>query len=223
MHPLMFSHKFSHSFSNNKQSFLLPLSFALYSLFISGCSLIKDDVSLSPSEQTTQQRTKQLEQLTQWKITGKIAFIEEDNRNSASLSWLVDEEKNTQQLNLTTYLGINVLQLNSQKNLHTIKADGKTYQGEDLQELVRSITNLTIPTEAMMHWLKGIAFKESDNINYHPTSNLPLTLSSYYNNEVWQISYANYQLINGYNLATKFTIKKEGLLIKIAINDWTLW
>jgi len=171
---------------------------------------------------TAQQRIAKLEQLNQWKIKGKIAFFEKDARNSFTLNWQVDEIKESQQLKLTHYLGINVLQLDSMANNHKIQVDGKTYRGKNLERLIYSITGLTLPTQALTFWLKGMPFQENDSINYQQTTQLPQTLSSYYNNELWQVSYDNYQQIDDYNLATKFSIKNDDLLIKIVINDWSI-
>ena len=198
------------------------LIFALFTLVLSGCTTIPNKESQVLIKQPPQQRINQLQQLQQWKIKGKIAFIEKKSRNSATLSWQVDENLNTQLLNLTSYLGINVLQLDSSDNNHKIQVDGKTYRGRDLETLIHSITGLTLPTEALTFWLKGIPYQENDKINYQETTRLPLNLSSYYNNELWQVSYANYQQINGYSLATKFSIRKDDLLIKIAVNDWII-
>ena len=207
-----------------KTTLALPYLFilALSTLTISGCVTLPNKEPQPLIQQTSQQRITTLEQLSQWKITGKIAFLEKDSRNSATLNWQVDEENETQQLNLTTYLGINVLQLESNANNHNIQVDGKTYHGKNLETLVHSITGLTLPTQALTFWLKGIAYQESDNISYQKTTQLPQTLTSYYNNELWQVSYAKYQQIDGYSLATKFSIKKDDLVIKIAIHKWSI-
>ena len=198
------------------------LIFALFTLVLSGCSTIPNKESQVLIKQTPQQRITQLQQLQQWKIKGKIAFIETNSRNSATLSWQVDENQNTQQLNLTNYLGLNVLQLDSSANNHKIQVDGKTYHGNNLAVLIYSITGLTLPTEALTFWLKGISYQEDDRISYQKTTQLPQNLSSYYNNELWHVSYANYQQIDDYNLATKISIKKNDLLIKIVINNWNI-
>ncbi|WP_252730724.1 lipoprotein insertase outer membrane protein LolB [Colwellia sp. E2M01] len=196
--------------------------FVLIAFFISGCSHTPDKKTPVTIEQTPQQRAMQLAQLQQWQVTGKIAFIEKTARNSASLFWQVNEQKQYQQLNLTTYLGINILQLESDANNHEIQVDGKTYQGTNLEALIYSITGLTLPTKALTYWLKGITYQNTDNIIYDEITLLPESLSSEYNNEVWQVSYANYQSIKGYSLATTFSIKKDDLLIKIIINDWSI-
>lgn len=207
-----------------KTTFYSPylIAFALFTLVLSGCSTLPNKEKHELIKQTPAQRIIKLKQLKQWRIAGKIAFIETNSRNSSTLNWQVDESKATQQLNLTTYLGINVLQLESNANNHTIQVDGKTHHSNNLEALIYSITGLTLPTQALTFWLKGIPYKPSDSIHYQAVTLLPKTLSSYYNNELWQISYANYQQVDGYNLATKFSIKKDDLLIKIVINDWSI-
>ncbi|PKI16938.1 lipoprotein insertase outer membrane protein LolB [Colwellia sp. 12G3] len=194
----------------------------LFTLVLSGCSTLPKQGSQPLIQQTPKKRIATLQQLHQWKITGKIAFIDTKSRNSATLSWQIDENQGTQQLNLTSYLGINVLQLDSTNNDHIIQVDGKTYHGQNLEALVQSITGLTLPTQALTFWLKGIPYQESDTISYQKITQLPQTLSSHYNNELWQVTYANYQQIEGYSLATKFSIKKDDLLIKIAVNEWSI-
>ena len=139
---------------------------ALFTLVLSGCSTLPNKVSQPLIQQTPQQRIAKLRQLQQWQITGKIAFIETNSRNSATLSWQIDENQGTQQLNLTSYLGINVLQLDSSDSDHKIQVDGKTYHGKDLEALVYSITGLTLPTQALTFWLKGIPYQENDSISF---------------------------------------------------------
>ena len=195
---------------------------ALFSLVLSACSTHLNKESSPLIEQTAQQRIAQLEQLQQWQITGKIAFINKDSRNSLTLFWQIDEKQGIQRLNLTSFLGINVLQLDSNANNHKIQVDGKTYHGNNLVALIHSITGFTLPTQALSFWLKGIPYRENDSISYHKKTQLPQTLSSHYNNELWQVNYANYQNFDGYNLATKFSIRKDDLLIKIAVNDWQI-
>lgn len=195
---------------------------ALLILMLSGCSSTPNDDFKPVSNQTPSQRAASLQQLAQWKITGKIAFIESNDRNSASLNWQVDEHNNSQRLSLTSYLGINVLQLNSKGNNHTLKVEGETYYGNDLAALTHSLTGLTLPTQALNFWLKGVAYQESDVISYDQATQLPQTLSSHYNNELWQVSYGRYQQVADYRLATKISIRKDDLLIKIAINEWSI-
>lgn len=210
---------------------MLKTYFRLF--FLAGISLstlmacVSNKITVKPlSTQTTQQRTSQLQQLKQWKIHGKIAFIQktpykQDKRESASLLWQVDEENNNQTLNLNSYLGINVLSLSSTQGQHVIKVDSEEYRSDNLPQLIYSLTGLTLPTQALTFWLKGLPYQSSDKIIYDSETKFPLSMTSTYHNSAWQITYDKYKIFAQLPMATKFTIEKDGLLIKISITNWS--
>ena len=204
----------------------LRLLFILLSVFvvITGCSTTAPNTTPQTNDPIDiKKRTTLLTELVDWKINGKIAFITPTERNSASLYWL--KSKNNQQLNLTTYLGINVLQLNSINDDHTIELDGNEYTGTDLDYLIYSLTDLTLPTEALTFWIKALPYLPSDTLTLG-ANNLPNTLTSIYNNRTWTISYSAYNKIkttNAYvNLPHKIKVKSNDLTINIAIKKWTI-
>ncbi len=207
--------------------------FLITSLVLSGCSLKpKSSSEENTLTLTPKQRTAQLLQSKKWQLRGKIAFIQKikskngnkikDKRESASMTWQVNDKNQTQELNLTSFLGINVLHLESNQNQHLIKVDGKEYQGTNLPQLIYSLTGLILPTKALSFWLKGLPYKETDVLETDKNTQLPMSISSYYNNALWQINHSNYRTFNGIKMATKFTIKKDNLLIKIAVTKWAL-
>lgn len=194
-------------------------------LLLSGC-VSRQPVEQSQYPPTAQQRIEQLQQLSQWQIRGKIAFIQQqidqqEQRESANIVWRVDEHKQNQSLNLTSYLGINVLSLSSSNGQHVLKVDGEEYNSDNLTQLIYALTGLTLPTEALTFWLKGIAYQPSDQISYNAQNHLPSSMQSYYQNTYWHISYDNYQFFKQLPMATKLTIKKDQLTIKIAIKHWS--
>jgi outer membrane lipoprotein LolB len=211
-----------------KHSSYLFFLFSLSSVILSGCATkpINDSQTLIVQQSATQ-RTTQLSQVKQWHLRGKIAFIEQltdkkSKRESANIAWQVNETNQTQELNLTSYLGINVLHLASEYNHHLIKVNGKEYRANNLAQLVHSLTGLTLPTKALNFWLKGLPYQSSDLVRFSPKTQLPISLTSLFDNVQWQIDYSKYPLFDGVQMATQFTIKKNGLLIKIAINKWSL-
>ncbi len=195
----------------------------LVTLFFMGCATQKN-IEQSPINNVypKEQRIKQLKELQQWQINGKLGFIQKKKRQSATLFWQYDQASQAQTLKLNTYLGINVLALHSKNNFHTVTVDGQTYQSDDLDHLIYSLTELTLPTRAMHSWLKGLAFLPSDRISYHEDSKLPTALVSHYNGQEWHITYSDYQQVNAHQLAKKITLKQNDLTIKIMINQWTL-
>lgn len=211
-----------------KHTFFLFFLFALSSAILSGCATKPtNEPPIIQVQHNAAQRAELLTQIKQWSLRGKIAFIEQrkdqtSKRESANIAWQVNENNQTQALNLTSYLGINVLHLSSEKNNHLIKVNGKEYKGNNLAYLVYSLTGLTLPTKALNHWLKGLPYQPSDQIELSPTNQLPINLTSHFDNVQWQIGYGKYQLFDGVQMATNFTIKKDDLLIKIAIKKWSL-
>lgn len=202
---------------------LIPTTLLL--LVIGGCAVhqpIPSDISLT---QEISDRNQQLSALNKWKINGKIAFIQQDKRESASLNWLYerDQQKNKyQRIDLTAPLGINILHLESKNNNHLLEVDGKEYFSDDLDELIFALTGFTLPTEALTYWLKGLPYLPQDQLNYDDITQLPVSLTSLYKNRTWSITYKNYRLFNQHRLATRFTIRQAELNIKISVNKWTL-
>jgi outer membrane lipoprotein LolB len=210
------------------QSHHLALLFILSSIFLSGCATKPNkDTSTLIVQQTAEQRKKQLSKMTQWHLRGKIAFIEQvegkkGKRESATISWKESKKNQTQELNLTSYLGINVLHLSSKNDEHLIKVNGKEYRTKNLEQLIFSLTGLTLPTRALSFWLKGLPYLSSDQIKASSTTQLPISLTSLVDDIQWQIDYKNYKVFNGLQMATQFTLMKDGLLIKVAVKEWSL-
>lgn len=196
----------------------------LGSLFI--LSVISGCTTMPPSQQaltqTISERTRDLLRLNNWTVIGKIAFIQNDKRESAYLNWQNQADKNQQQLDLTTFLGINILHLDSKDSTNHIKVDGKEYKSDDLDKLIYQLTGLTLPTKALTYWLKGIPYLTSDQLSYDPVTKLPINLTSYYDDHLWHIQYDSYQLYGSTRLARKITIKQSDLIIKIMLKDWII-
>lgn len=211
-----------------KHLFYFFLLFILSSIFLSGCSTkSNNDSPILIIQQNAEQRAAQLSQINQWHLRGKIAFIEQikdkkGKRESATISWHENKDKQNQELNLTSYLGINVLHLSSNNGEHLIKVNGKEYRANNLEHLINSLTGLTLPTKALSFWLKGLPYQPSDQVNISPDTQLPISLSSVFDNTQWQINYKNYKVFDDINMATQFSIIKDGLLIKVAIKEWSL-
>lgn len=188
---------------------------------LSACSSINDiPVNDKLQNQDIETRNKQVSALNSWTIAGKIAFINEQKRQSATLHWQKNDRDNTELLNLSTLFGIQVLLLKKQQNNVTLEVDGQSYTTQNLDELIYTLTGLNLPTRAMSHWLKGLAYLPSDKVVYHQQTQLPESLTSRYNNKTWQVEYSKYHHIEQFQLAKQLTITQGNLRIKIVIHSW---
>ena len=104
---------------------LVNFSFIFLLFVLSACSTLPEKQSSLPvTQQQISERTQTLKSLTNWQLQGKIAFIQPDKREKANINWRYQESPLTQKLNLTTYLGVNVLQLESRNGSHIVEVDG---------------------------------------------------------------------------------------------------
>lgn len=193
--------------------------FPIVLLVLSGCAQIPEPKK-EYANVTGEARTKVLTSLTDWEMKGQIAFIQQKKRERASIFW--QAKPHAQSLNLTTYLGINVLSLESTRGIHTLEVDGKTYHSDNLDQLIWQLTGLKFPSKALPLWMKALPFSSNDQIELNAETGLPMSLSSFYNGRIWQINYKNYQRFNGIDMPTSLTVKQDGLTIKLAINQWAI-
>ena len=189
-------------------------------LTVTSCTSINNSSQVIINDKLIQTRTTELAQFSHWQVKGKIAFIQQQNRESASLFWQVNEAKASQLLKLTTYLGINVLSLEQSKQQVSITVDGEKHHSDNIDQLIWQLTGLTLPTKAMHFWLKGLPFAEHDRIVFD-AKGLPKTLTSFYQGRVWQINYQTFKQYQNVVLPNKLTVKQNDLTIKLAINQWS--
>jgi len=200
-------------------SLITLLSFTL--MFLSGCSsLVKNNHQKITEHQNIIERTKKLSTLSDWKINGKMGIISPKERHSLTINWYFQGTKKRQALNLTNVLGMQMFNLESVNGMHVVEVDGERYQSPDLNELLSSLTGLTLPTQAMTFWLKGLPYLANDEIIYHQETQLPQSLTSYYDERKWAVKYGSYQQVGQFQLATKFSIKQENFTIKINVHQW---
>ena len=201
-----------------QQHWLIWLMLIL-STFLSGCAQLGSGGKPQHYDPHLD-RTALLSTIDNWQIKGQIAFIQPSKREKASIFWQHDETR--QSLNLTTYLGINVMSLESVNGVHQLTIDGKDYQTRNLDQLIWQLTGLTFPSDALTYWIKAIPYSESDEITLSAENQLPARITSYYNNQQWRVQFSRYQEFQGVQLPTSILIKQQGLTIKLAIRQWQI-
>ncbi|MCH2056552.1 MAG: lipoprotein insertase outer membrane protein LolB [Thalassotalea sp.] len=204
-------------------------------LLISGCAQLPETQQEKLSNTNHLARKAQLEQLDNWRIRGKIAFIQrctendcqgkKDKRESVNLNWQMRADN--QELKLNTFLGINVLSLESralgsENELHELEVDGETYQSDNLDRLIWQLTGLNFPSEALSYWIKALPYSNQDTMTFSKETQLPVSMKSFYSGQEWLVSFSRYKAINGFALPTMLTIEQNGLLIKLSISKWTI-
>ncbi|WOH37833.1 lipoprotein insertase outer membrane protein LolB [Thalassotalea fonticola] len=203
---------------NSPVTLMNALIFILVAM-LTACSTTKVATDQQLFQNKTQ-RAEQLSRLHNWTIKGKIAFIEGNSKQSANLYWR--QTQHSTNLKLTTFLGVNVLTLSSKNDIHILTANGKTYQDDNLEDLLNQVSGIRLPVNALVYWIKGLKAQNEDQITYSETTLLPQTLNAWVNNTYWQLHYKKYNLVNNLRLASQLTIKHQQLVIKMAIHTWEI-
>ncbi|MBW8191833.1 lipoprotein insertase outer membrane protein LolB [Neiella marina] len=205
--------------------------FWLFALFgLASCATLPPDsqhANVTPELlRAYQQHSAQLLQFDQWSASGKLAFINPEQRQSSRVNW--QHSPTQSHILLTNTLGITLLEAQQRESHATLEVDGKSYSGSSLTSLVAQLSGYRAPFEAMTQWLTGYA-------NLAEISNVELDTNGYLlgfsqqlpNWGEWQVRY------NGYYPATKsqpalpsrITLTHPNpdnpqLTIKLAISRW---
>ena len=187
-------------------------------LILSGCSTTPQ-ISADTKAVSAQQRTEQLRISPNWSIKGKLAFISSKERKSANVLWRVNNEA-LERLTLSTFLGINIFDVERQSKTYQISADGHQLNGKDLTQMIWQLTGLVLPVDAMDKWLRAIPYTQRDKLRYPPNAIAPDQLTSYSNGEMWQVNYQQYRWVNNYYMPHKLQLTYGDITIKLSINQW---
>lgn len=199
---------------------LLRFFYLFVLLLATGCSTLPD-APIEQSNVNQETRIQQLLQKEQWQVKGKIAFIQPDKRQSANLIWQYNNVSSINEIDLTTFLGINILKVSHDNGVYHIEFDDKSYYSDALDSLIYDLTGLLIPTDALPFWMQAIPFNSDDQVEIGK-NNLPSMMTSQYKQENWNITYKTYKMVNNVPMPHSITIKKNGFTLKLAIKQWTM-
>lgn len=188
---------------------LVLISVAL--LLISACAS-RPEVQYAVNAQSHQSK---MQQVRNWQIRGKLAFRSEQDKFSANLNWRQQEEDF--RLNLSSFLGTNILLLEKHQGRVELQYDDQQYQHISATSLLSDLLGWNIPVEAISQWIKGRASAEaraefSDNG----------LLSRLQTNDGWVVSYSDYRQTDNVLLPHLINLQAGPNKIKIRVDAWQL-
>lgn len=215
--PLMRFNKTPTGFGNRQWRLIIQAT--LLSMTLSACAFFSEPPE--PQSVAAQQlRQQQMADITQWLVKGKMAFMQSSERKSANLYW--HHKPQQEKLNLTTFLGVNVLSLSSIDSGYELKVDGKRYTGTQLQPLLTGISGIDLPVDDLTSWIKGAKAKPQDALFFNSETGLPARIQALRNNRMWQIDYQAFSKVDNHYMPSKLTLKHGQMTIKLAISSWQL-
>ncbi|WP_218309429.1 lipoprotein insertase outer membrane protein LolB [Alteromonas antoniana] len=164
-------------------------------------------------------QVEKLRSITSWNIKGKMALRENGEAVSATLRWSVDNDALA--FRLTNFLGVTLVDMQSNGLQATLEADGETYTDTDPSRLIYRVTGWDIPLDKLLNWVKGVP-GERDTYTLTENGLLDTLMPNCFRCRQWQVQYGAYQNVDGVWLPGALTLNQKDTqnFIKIRINTW---
>jgi len=168
-----------------------------------------------PTSHSWEQHSSGLAALEQWKMQGKMAFRNVDHAESASVTWLQNNE-NTE-VRLSGPLGFSAT---------TISGDGEVVEVVQAEETRRypmsdttaifADTGIELPLHALPYWLKGLPNPQADIVEQEFLQGQLKRLVQ----SGWVISYEQYKFFDRYSLPTKLKMRRADTQVRVIMRHW---
>jgi len=195
---------------------LLPVLAAL----LSACVSSPKEPLTAASHENWQQRQFSLQPFNEWSIRGRVVLYVEEDVYHLGLGWQRQNDHHILQLEASLGQGMIRLEKHGDRAEMTT-TEGDHYYGDNAQQLLAQVTQLTIPVEGLQSWIKGIGHPHSPLAPEIDADGRAVTL----NQDGWEINYLEYEQVSPLagaqlELPHKLYLKRDQLALKIVIDQW---
>ena len=191
-------------------------------LVLNGCATTPDLSApvTDESHERWSQRQQQLSSIDHWQIRGRVALFVDDDVYNLGLNWMLNNDHST--LKLEAALGQGMIKLEKNNSHVTLLTnEGKSYSGQNAEQVLRQATGWSIPVIGLESWIKGINHNNSDYLPDIDSMGRASTLLQ----DDWKINYLQYNEVqlaenNNPELPRKIYMKRQNLALKIVIDQW---
>ncbi|MDA8681146.1 lipoprotein insertase outer membrane protein LolB [Porticoccaceae bacterium] len=181
---------------------------------LSGCSL----TSTQPPFSTTSEHRghKNVSELTNWQLKGKLGFKTSSTGGSANIQWM--QLQDDYQITLRGPFSTGLARIIGNQQIAELKTNGKLVRRAP-EQLFTELTGLSITVNELQNWLKGVpsgGASEASTIEYNSDG----TIAEFTQNH-WQISLTNYQQVNAVKLPKKIVGQRDDISFKLIVSQWT--
>lgn len=181
---------------------------------LNACTTLSINQTAVSQKLSWQKRQFQLNNIHQWEIKGAIAVRAQDKADSASFNWQQDKEDYV--IDLFGPLGMGAVNLEKNKQSIKLSQSKHSWQATSPEELMLEVLGWDLPISNLVYWIRGIPA---------PKAKFQLKLDEYNHLETlyqqgWEIRYESYKTAQGVDLPKKIILKRDGLVIRIAVITW---
>jgi len=191
---------------------IIPL---LLALLLGGCGQIPPrPLPDLPPEQGWQLRQQQLQQLTHWQLSGRLAVLSDHEAWHMSLEW--QQRDGRYSLNIIAPLGQGSMQMHGDETQVMLMTDeGETLTSSDPDQLLYQQFGWKVPVSALRYWVLGLPAPGEHQQSLDEYGRL-----SQLQQAGWEIEFLDYQPQLGLELPGKVFINNHLAKVKLVISNW---
>jgi len=143
-------------------------------------------------------------------LNGRISVSHQGERDSAGFRWVHLLESD--EILLLTPFGQTAARIYRDAQLATLEQDGKRYQADSMESLMRQVLGWYLPMNDLHHWILGM-----------PNTASPVQVEKIENEQIsvlhqdgWEVRYMRYED----TLPTRLQLQYKDLKVKLLIDEW---
>ena len=185
-------------------------------MFLSACSTLPTRTE-AELENLWLVQQHSLGQFHTWDISGRLAIQTGDQGWHVSFHWQQDDVG--YHMALSAPLGQETAELQGDaQGVTLLLADGRTVTAVDPEELLFKQLGWRVPIAGLRYWVRGLPVP--DTMEEHGLDKEGRL--RWLDQSGWRISYRDYGDISGKTLPTRIFLDKNGLKVRLVIDEWKL-
>jgi len=178
--------------------------FLLCPLLLAGCASAPPTAAVRPSNAEQAAFT----------LDGRIAVKYDGEHSSAGMHWLHDADADD--ILMLAPLGVTVAHIQRDAHGATLDASGKHYAAQDSGELMQQVLGWRLPLSGLPYWVMGLPVPGA-MASVERDANGQVSLLR---QDGWSIRYTAYATPAADSLPRRMTLQREGLEIRLLIDEW---
>jgi len=181
-------------------------------LFV-GCSKIP----LIPGSTSGAERQNKLEQITRWKLKGRLALTTLNESWTVTLRWSQDYDRYLMQFVAPLGQGTYALRGGEGSGVYLLTAKNEVFRADDAESLLKQTVGWHVPMSGFRYWVRGLPEPGVEILNREFDDQGRI---SEMQQEDWHISLSRYIDVDGVRLPGKVFMQNDHFKLKLVIHEW---
>lgn len=147
-------------------------------------------------------------------FNGRIAIRQEERRESAAVRWV--QRDGTDEILLLAPLGQTVARIVRNAEQVTLEADGQRYVADDPETLMQQVLGWRLPLSGLRYWVMALPSPAGESRIERDAGGQMSLLQQ----QGWTIRYDRYAAAGAEALPLRLTLRREGIEVRLVIDEW---